>query len=120
MPSLMDDRTTAQQPGPTAGWWWGTNRPGGTFYAGRAHVVPPAFPTAGLCGLPVDDVWELRPPTPGHLCPDCCVLAIAASYPPLPSSPAPLLPRTATSTDTPVPAAEQTVSMPVLGTDDDP
>lgn len=120
MPSPMDDRATEQP----AGWWWGTNRPGGTFYAGRVHVVHPAHPTSGLCGLPVDDVWELRPPTPEHLCPDCCVLAMAASYPPFPPSPAPPLPRRATSTGSPAPATEapgeQTVSMPALGTEDDP
>lgn len=88
--SPMDDKTTAQLAGPTAGWWWGTNRPGGTFYAGRAHVVHPAHPASGLCGLPVDDVGELRPPTPDHLCPDCCVLAMAASDPPVspPGAPA--------------------------------
>lgn len=88
MRSLMEDRTPAQPTAP-AGWWWGTNRPGGTLYAGRTHVVHPAAPTSGLCGLPVDDVWELRPPTPEHLCPDCCVLAMAASYPPFPPIPAP-------------------------------
>ncbi|WP_435159362.1 hypothetical protein [Amycolatopsis sacchari] len=118
----MQDRATAQPTGP-ASWWWGTNRPGGTFYAGRAHVVDPARPTAGLCGLPVDDVWERRPPTPEHLCPDCCVLAMAASYPPCPPAPAPPPPRTATSPDRPVPAespAEQTAVIPVIGEDDDP
>ena len=120
MPSLMDDTTTAQPAGPTAGWWWGTNLPGGTFYAGRAHVVHPAHPMAGLCGLPVDDVWELRPPTPEHLCPDCCVLAMAASYPSFPSSPATPPPRRAAGTGTPVPAAERTVPILALGTDDDP
>jgi hypothetical protein len=111
----MDDRTTAQSAGPAAEWWWGTNRPGGTFYAGRTHVVHPAQSKAGLCGLPVDDVWDRRPPTPEHLCPDCCMLAMVASYPAFPPSPAPRLPRSA-SAGRPAPApevlAEPTVSMP--------
>jgi hypothetical protein len=51
------------------------------YYAGRVHVVHPVARTAGLCGLPVEDVWEVRPPLPEHLCPDCCVRAMAASYP---------------------------------------
>ncbi|HEY0803485.1 MAG TPA: hypothetical protein VGD84_00400 [Pseudonocardiaceae bacterium] len=73
------------EPGPTAepvAWWWGTNRAGGTYYAGRVHVVHPNHPSHGLCGLPITDVWELRPPVPDHLCDHCCVLAMAASYPP--------------------------------------
>ncbi|MCE7011767.1 hypothetical protein LWC34_54485 [Kibdelosporangium philippinense] len=119
----MEDRTPARPTGATAGWWWGTNRPGGTYYAGRAHVVHPAQPTAGLCGLPVDDVWELRPPMPEHLCPDCCVLAMAASYPPFPTTPPPPLPRRAASHDRPALApeapAEQTAAMPAVGTDED-
>lgn len=65
-------------------WWWGTNRPDGTYYAGRVHVVHPEQRACGLCGLPVDDVLELRPPVPDHLCPDCCVLAMTLSYPPFP------------------------------------
>ncbi len=124
MRSLMQDRTAVQPVGPSAGWWWGTNRPGGTFYAGRAHVVRPAQLAAGLCGLPVDDVWELRPPTPEHLCPDCCVLAMAASYPPFSPTPAPPLPRRGTSTARSAPAAEapaeQTASIPAIGAGDDP
>lgn len=68
--------------GRTWTWWWGTNRPNGMYYAGRVHVVHPNQRRTGLCGLPVGDVWELRPPMPEHLCPDCCVLAMAASYPP--------------------------------------
>jgi hypothetical protein len=49
---LVADRT---QPGPTwglAAWWWGTNRAGGTYYAGRVHVVHPDHRSHGLCGLP--------------------------------------------------------------------
>jgi hypothetical protein len=69
-------------------WWWGTNRRGGMYYAGRVHVVHPGRRATGLCGLPVEDVWELRPPMPQHMCPDCCVLAMAASYPPF-SAPTP-------------------------------
>jgi hypothetical protein len=67
----------AQSPLESA-WWWGTNRPGGMYYAGRVHVVHPVQRTAGLCGLPVEDLWEVRPPLPEHLCPDCCVRAMAA------------------------------------------
>lgn len=51
-----------------AKWWWGTNRPDGPYYAGRTHVVHPDQPTEGLCGLPVDEVWRLRPSQPPHLC----------------------------------------------------
>ncbi|MFC5054539.1 hypothetical protein [Saccharothrix xinjiangensis] len=71
----------------------------------------------------MDDVWELRPPTPEHLCPDCCVLAMAASHPPFPLTPAPPLPRRATGPDRPVAAespAERTAAMPVTGKDADP
>lgn len=63
---------------------WGTNRAGGTYYAGRTHVVWPGGPPTGVCGLPVRDVWEHRPPIPKLLCPDCCVIAIARAYPPFP------------------------------------
>lgn len=83
---LMEEDTTAS----STGWWFGTNRPGGTYYAGRVHVVYPGQGATALCGLPVDDVWELRPAVPEHLCPDCCVAAIALSYPAF--SPAPELP----------------------------
>lgn len=107
-----------------AGWWWGTNRPGGTHYAGRAHVVWPNGPAHGLCGLPVDDVWELRPPLPEYLCPDCCVLAMAASYPPFPATPATRPPAGPAGTDwrgpSPEPPAEQTVVLHALREDDDP
>lgn len=61
--------------------WWGTNRANSTFYAGRTHVVWPGSGRAGLCGLPVDDLWELRPAVPELLCPDCCLLAMAALFP---------------------------------------
>ncbi|WP_462202873.1 FxLD family lanthipeptide [Frankia sp. CcWB3] len=112
----MEERTTARPTGPAAGWWWGTNWPGGTFCAGRAHVVHPAQPASGLCGLPVDDVWERRPPMPEHLCPDCCVLAMATSYPPFPPSPAPPLPHRPESIGRPLPApeapAEKTTPLP--------
>ncbi len=122
VPTLMDDRTTSPPAGTATGWWWGTNRPGGTFYAGRAHVVHPTQRASGLCGLPVDDVWERRPPTPEHLCPDCCLLAMATSYPPFPPSPAPPLPHRATGTGRPRPAsetpAELTAPMPALGAED--
>jgi hypothetical protein len=61
---------------------WGTNRKGSLHYAGRVHVVWPTGPQTGECGLPVDDVWEQRPPFPTHLCPDCCVIAMAKLFPP--------------------------------------
>jgi hypothetical protein len=82
---LMEDNTTAA----STGWWFGTNRPGGPYYAGRVHVVFPGQGATALCGLPVDDVWELRPAEPQHLCPDCCVAAIAASYPAFSLAPEP-------------------------------
>ena len=71
----------AMNPVPPVVWWWGTNRPGGPYYAGRVHVVDPNQRTRGVCGLPVTDVWELRPPVPLRLCPDCCVYAMAATFP---------------------------------------
>ena len=61
--------------------YWGTNREGGYHYAGRAHVVWPHGAQTGECGLPVDDVWEQRPPFPTHLCPECCVIAMAKLFP---------------------------------------
>lgn len=68
---------------------WGTNRPGGLFYAGRVHAVWPVGPPQAMCGLPVGEVWSHRPPIPELLCPDCCVAAISALFP---SSPAPAQP----------------------------
>ncbi|WP_016698398.1 hypothetical protein [Actinoalloteichus spitiensis] len=64
--------------------WWGTNRANSAFYAGRTHVVWPSSGRVGLCGLPVDDLWELRPSVPELLCPDCCLLAMAALFPAFP------------------------------------
>jgi hypothetical protein len=57
--------------------WWGTNRSEGLYYAGRVHVVWSDCPRHALCGLPIDDAWANRPPTPERLCPECCLLAIA-------------------------------------------
>jgi hypothetical protein len=113
----MDDRTAAQA---ATGWWWGTNRPGGTFYAGRAHVVHPSQPKFALCGMPVSDSWELRPPTPEHLCPECCVLAMAASYPPFHPPQGLPLPRRSATTGSSVATAEQTARLPALSAYDDP
>ena len=107
-------------------WWWGTNRPGGVYYAGRVHIVAPEDPATGMCGLPVTDLWEQRPPTPEHLCPDCCVRAVAASYPPSPTASALLRPTVgrhqladddwfSTPADN---QAEQTAVLPVLRDDD--
>lgn len=62
--------------------YWGTNREGSYHYAGRTHVVWPGGRRTGECGLPVDDVWEQRPPFPTHLCPECCVIAMAKLFPP--------------------------------------
>jgi hypothetical protein len=73
-------------PVPATAWWWGTNRAGGVYYAGRAHVVHPNRRTVALCGLPVEDVWELRPPMPNHLCPECCLLAMSVSHPTFPAA----------------------------------
>ena len=61
--------------------WWGTNRPGGPLYAGRMHVVRSNDTKMALCGLPVADVWSRRPATPDHLCPECCLLAMALMFP---------------------------------------
>lgn len=60
---------------------WGTNRDGGLYYAGRVHIVWTSQPWIGLCGLPVDDVWNQRPSTPVRLCPECCLIAMAALFP---------------------------------------
>lgn len=79
--------TAGQAASKPVAWWWGTNRPGGPYYAARAHVVAPGGPATGLCGLPVADLWQSRPPVPEHLCPDCCVRAMAVSHPPFPATP---------------------------------
>lgn len=116
----MEDQTTARPADQSAGWWWGTNRPGGTYYAGRTHVVHPAQPATALCGLPVEDVLELRPPVPAHLCPDCCVLAMTASFPAFAPTPAPRLPTRPARTDRSASAAEQTAVMPAMAMATDP
>ena len=61
--------------------WWGTNRRGGLYYAGRVHVVWSDCPRSALCGLPIDDTWVNRPPAPERLCPECCSLAMAWLFP---------------------------------------
>ena len=63
--------------------FWGTNRQGGTadHYAGRVHIVWPDNEFYGLCGLPIEEIWEQRPPVPDNLCPLCCVRAMAALFP---------------------------------------
>lgn len=63
--------------------FWGTNQQGGTAdrYAGRVHVVWPSDECFGLCGLPIEEIWEQRPPVPDTLCPLCCVRAMAALFP---------------------------------------
>jgi hypothetical protein len=65
------------------GWWWGTNPPGATFYAGRVHIVHPDRPGNTLCGLPVEDLWDSHPSTPEHLCPTCGVRAMDTMYRPV-------------------------------------
>ncbi|MGH3625100.1 MAG: hypothetical protein ACRDQ5_25485 [Sciscionella sp.] len=80
----MSADETASRP---VAWWWGTNQPGGTYYAGRVHVVAPNGPARGLCSLPVEDVWQHRPPAPNELCALCCVRAMAASHPTFPAMP---------------------------------
>jgi hypothetical protein len=119
---LMEGDTTAA---PT-GWWFGTNRPGGAYYAGRVHVVYPGQGATALCGLPVDDVWVERPSVPEYLCPDCCVAAIAASYPVFSPAPEPLpddwfapSPRQGGRFGTDEQLAEQTRVLPPIR-DDDP
>jgi hypothetical protein len=64
--------------------YWGTNQEGGPLYTGRVHVVWPAGPRQGMCGLPVEAVWPQRPPTPTRLCPECCVAAMARLFPAFP------------------------------------
>lgn len=64
--------------------WWGTNRDGGLYYAGRVHVASDTTGNA-LCGLPIQDVWSWRPSTP-VLCPDCCITAMAWLFPTQPLS----------------------------------
>ncbi|MGI8307174.1 hypothetical protein [Saccharopolyspora hattusasensis] len=115
----MDEETTTRSAAQLAGWWWGTNRPGGAYYAGRTHVVHPEHSSTGLCGLPVDDVWEVRPAMPEQLCPECCVLAMAASYPPFPPAPAPRWPARPARTERATSADEQTAVMPALDMDTD-
>ncbi|MGX7823557.1 hypothetical protein ACTG9Q_00525 [Actinokineospora sp. 24-640] len=68
---------------------WGTNRPGGTFYAGRVHAVWPVGPPLAMCGLPIGEVWLHRPLVPELLCPDCCVATFCALFPasPIPQQP---------------------------------
>lgn len=62
---------------------WGTNSRDGIAdrYGGRVHVVWPEKEHFGLCGLPVEVIWEQRPPTPDALCPLCCVRAMAVFFP---------------------------------------
>ncbi|MCE7009950.1 hypothetical protein LWC34_45165 [Kibdelosporangium philippinense] len=60
---------------------WGTNPNSSVFYAARVHVVSPDYPWAALCGLPVELVWQQRPATPHHQCPECCLIAIAWFFP---------------------------------------
>lgn len=121
-------------PGPRsepAPWWWGTNRPGGVYYAGRVHVVHPDQPRQALCELPVTDVWEVRPPVPETLCPDCCVRAMTVSYPPFAAVPEQAAGGNAQdsgwfsglaehSSASPESMTEQTVVMPLISPDDDP
>ncbi len=68
---------------PSSLLYWGTNQHGGTAerYAGRVHVVWPDNECFGLCGLPIEEIWEQRPPVPDNLCPLCCVRAMAALFP---------------------------------------
>lgn len=63
--------------------YWGTNQQDGTAdrYAGRVHVVWPDNECFGLCGLPIEEIWEQRPPVPDTLCPLCCVRAMAVLFP---------------------------------------
>lgn len=126
----VEGETTA----PPADWWFGTNRPAGVYYAGRVHVVHPHRPAVALCGLPIDDVWQVRPPEPEHLCPDCCVMAVELSYPPfLIVPPARLAEGERSSVDTAwsgpiLPGAsemaerstEETALLPMVRGDDDP
>jgi len=74
---------TEPQETPESLLYWGTNHQGGTadHYAGRVHVVWPENEFYGLCGLPIEEIWEQRPPVPDNLCTLCCVRAMAALFP---------------------------------------
>ncbi len=63
--------------------FWGTNTEGGTadHYGGRVHVVLWKTRFIALCGLPIEEIWEQRPPQPPNLCPLCCVRAMAFLFP---------------------------------------
>jgi hypothetical protein len=125
------ERTPPESRSEPAPWWWGTNRPGGVYYAGRVHVVHPDQPDEALCELPVTDVCEVRPPVPETLCPDCCVRAMTVSYPPFAAVPEPADGERAVDphwfsgpSDQPLALpgsmAERTAVMPVIGPGDDP
>ncbi|MGX7829771.1 hypothetical protein ACTG9Q_32270 [Actinokineospora sp. 24-640] len=64
---------------------WGTNREGGSYYAGRTHVASDIKATA-LCGLPIDTTWTQRPNGP-PLCPECSITALEWLYPASPALP---------------------------------
>ena len=63
--------------------FWGTNAEGGKadHYGGRVHVVLWRTKFTAFCGLPVEEIWEQRPPNPPNLCPLCCVRAMAFLFP---------------------------------------
>ena len=80
---------------------WGTNPPSGRAdrYGGRVHVVWPDGPVTGLCGLPVTHRWLARPTSEAltaavatglRMCPECCLMAMAALFPPDPSAADPI------------------------------
>ncbi|MEV6444757.1 hypothetical protein [Amycolatopsis sp. NPDC051716] len=107
--------------------YWGTNQQGGTanHYAGRVHVVWPDNEFYGLCGLPIEEIWEQRPPVPDNLCPLCCVRAMVALFPAFSESLLTLPPGTGrhelAAQDQQVPPerpAEQTMLIPAIKSED--
>ncbi|MGB3441117.1 MAG: hypothetical protein WBA97_20400 [Actinophytocola sp.] len=110
--------------GPEPLLYWGTNQQGGTadHYAGRVHVVWPNNEFSGLCRLPIEEIWEQRPPVPDNLCPLCCVRAMAVLFPAFSESHLAVPPGTgrhelvaAVPPERPV---EQTMLIPVIKSDD--
>ncbi|WP_143230996.1 hypothetical protein [Actinosynnema sp. ALI-1.44] len=66
---------------PTTVVLWGANPQAGVYYAARVHVVSSQYADTGLCGLPVELVWERRPETTHRPCPECCLLLTAWFFP---------------------------------------
>jgi hypothetical protein len=99
-----------QEPG-LPGWCWGTNPPT-SVGGGHVHVVHPDQPNRALCGLLADECWEVRPPQPELLCPECSMAAMDLMYPPF-AEPAPTG-RHRGAEDTLVQIVERTIVLPIV------